>query len=128
MSGLLSELSSAFCGGKSCDKSKGGNDIFSNGIFIWIALAVFLCLCRGGSSFGGFAGNPCCKSRESSGPSKGGGVIFVLILLLLIFSGNGDVLGSNQGNVNTNIINVGTPDENCDDEYYEDCSCNRSNC
>lgn len=130
MSGLLSELSSVFCGGKSCDKDKGGSDLFNSGIFIWIALAVVLCLCRGGSSFGSFAGNPCCKSRESSGSSKGNGVIVALILFDLLFAGNEGVLGgqSNQGNVNTNLINVGTADEDCGDEYYEDCSCNHSKC
>lgn len=127
MSGLLSELSSTFCGGKSCDKNKEGNNLLNSGIFIWIALAVFLCLCRGGN-FGGFAYNPCCKPKEISGASKGNGIIVALILLLFLLAGNGDGLGSNQGNVNTNIINVGTADEDCDDEYYEDCSCNHSKC
>ncbi|NLZ49231.1 MAG: hypothetical protein GX895_10740 [Clostridiales bacterium] len=128
MSGILSELSSSFCGGKSCDKNKGGNDVLNSGIFIWIALAVLLCMCRGGSSFGGFVVNPCCKSKEHSGSSKGKGVIVFLILLFLLFAGNGDGLAGNQGNVNTNIINVGTSDENCDDDYYEECSCNSSKC
>ncbi|WP_139905416.1 hypothetical protein [Clostridium thermarum] len=132
MSSILSEIASTFCEDKSCSKGKKGKDFTKDGILIWIVLAVILgiCLCSGGGNFGTFIGNPCCKSKSSCSSSKGGVGLLVLLLLLLLLGGNGGVLGfgNSSGNVNTNVINVDTQDDCCeDDEYYED-SCCSSKC
>jgi hypothetical protein len=130
MNSILSEIASTFSRDKCCDKDKKCKDFNKDGILIWVVLAVVLglCLCRGGNNFGGFVGNACCKPKRSCGSSGGGTGILALLFLALLLGGNGSVLGSGSspGNVNTNVINVDTEDDHCeDDEYYEDCSYSR---
>jgi hypothetical protein len=125
MNRVLSEIASTFHRDKCCEKEKGCKDLPGGGIIIWIVIAIVLCLCFGGGSFRGFGGSTCCKPKRTCGSSGGGVGILALLFFALIFAagGNGSILGagSSPGNVNTNVLNVGTPDDCGDDEYYEDC-------
>lgn len=129
MNRVLSEIASTFHKDKCCDKDDKFKNLPGGGVIIWIVLAVVLCLCSSKGNFGGFIGNPCCKPKKDCGPTGGSTGILAAVFLLLLFAGNGNGnilgVGSSPGNVNTNLINVGTQDDCCEDEYYEESCCSQ---
>lgn len=105
------------------DRDKGfclGNfNLKDNWIWIIVVLVIFCC-CNSGGAFWG-AGNNCCRPRRCGTGNTGFlGGYWVLILLAILCACSGGGLGGvgllgNQGNVNTNVINVAA------NEGYEDC-------
>lgn len=122
MSRILSEIAATFNRDKCCDAGVRQKDFAGGGIIILVVLALVLCLCCGGGNFGGFGVGPCGKPKRACNSSGGGTGILLLLFLALLLGGNVLGLGGSPGNVNTNVINVDTQEDYCDDDtYIEDC-------
>ena len=134
MSRILSEIAATFNRDKCCDKGVRQNDLAGGGIIILVVLALVLCLCCGGGGFGGFGGVPHGKPKKACDSTCGGtgilgagtGILLPLLFLALFLGGDFLGLGASQGNINTNVVNVDTQDDYCDDDtYIEDCYCSQ---
>jgi hypothetical protein len=106
------EAASTCCTDKDKGFSLGNFNLKDNWIWLVVVVVIFCC-CSGGSKGGFFAiGNNCCRPKKCGNGSGGTlGNYWVLILLVVLCACSGGGLGGNgllgnQGNTNTNVINV----------------------
>lgn len=115
MNKILAELASTCCGkDDGCGKLKKNDKQL---LLIIIVVIVLLCSCGGGRpNIGPFCGSN-CGSNCGSGNKLGGSWIWLILLFVFLCPG---LLGSNAGNINTNLINVDTDDgAGYEDQYYD---------
>lgn len=123
MNSAQREAASTCCTDRDKGFCLGKFNLKDNWIWLVVVIVIFCCCSSGGGFFGG--GDNCSRSRRNcngSGGFLGGYWVLILLAVLCACAGGGiggnGLLGGNQGNVNTNVINVAANEGYEEDDDY----------